>query len=43
MRLAAYDFIIIHWSEKTNLTNVLLRHSNYKVEKNINRLLSTLQ
>ncbi len=43
IRLTAYDFIIIHWSEKTNLTNVLLRCSDYKVKKNINRLLSTLQ
>ncbi len=43
MRLAAYDFIIIHWSEKTNFTNVLLRCSDYKVKKNINRLLLTLQ
>ncbi len=43
IRLAAYDFIIIHWLEKTNLTNVSLRCSNYKVKKNMNRLLSTLQ
>ncbi len=43
IRLAAYDFIITHWLEKTNLTNVLLRHSDYKVKKNMNRLLSTLQ
>jgi len=43
MRLAAYDFIITHWSEKTNFINVLLRCSDYKVKKNINRLLLTLQ
>ncbi len=43
MRLAAYNFIIIHWLEKTNLINVLLRCSDYKVKKNINRLLLTLQ
>ncbi len=31
IRLAAYDFIIIHWLEKTNLINMLLRCSDYKV------------
>ena len=43
IRLAAYDFMIIHWLEKTNLINVLLRHPDYKVKKNMNRLLLTLQ
>jgi len=42
IRLAAYDFIITHWLKKTNLANVLLRCSDYKVKKNINRLLLTL-
>ncbi len=42
IRLAVYDFIITHWSEKTNLINVLLRCSDYKVKKNMNRLLLTL-
>jgi len=43
MKLAAYNFIIIHQSEKINLADVLLRCSDYKVKKNINRLLLALQ
>ncbi len=43
IRLAAYNFIITHQSEKTNSINALSRCSDYKVKKNINRLLSTLQ
>jgi len=42
MRLAAYNFIITHQLEKTNSADVLLRYSDYKVEKNMNRLLLTL-
>ncbi len=42
MRLAVYDFIIIHWLKKTNLINVSLKCSDYKVKKNINKLLLTL-
>ncbi len=43
MRLAAYNFIITHQLKKTNSADALLRHSDYKVKKNINRLLLTLQ
>jgi len=45
VRLAAFDFVIKHRSDKTNLTNALLRRSDYieVISENIDRLLSTLQ
>ncbi len=45
VRLAAFDFVIKHRSDKTNSVNVLLRRSDYieAISENIDRLLSTLQ
>ena len=45
VRLAAFDFVIKHRLSKTNLTDALLRHSDYvkAISENIDRLLSTLQ
>ncbi len=44
VRLAAFDFVIKHRSNKTNLTDALLRRSDYveAISENIGRLLSTL-
>jgi len=43
IKLAAYNFDIIHRSEKTNLADVSLRCSDYKSKKSADRLLFTLQ
>ncbi len=45
VRLAVFDFVIKHRSDKTNSADVLLRRSNYveAISENIDRLLSTLQ
>ncbi len=45
VRLAVFDFVIKHRSDKTNLTDALLRRSDYveAISENIDRLLSMLQ
>jgi len=45
VRLAAFDFVIKHRSNKTNPADALSRHSDYieVISKSIDRLLSTLQ
>jgi len=45
VRLAAFDFVIKHRSDKTNLTDAPSRCSDYveAISENIDRLLSTLQ
>jgi len=45
VRLAAFNFVIKHRLNKTNLTDALLRHSDYveTISENLDRLLSTLQ
>ncbi len=45
VRLAAFNFVIKHRSDKTNLTDALSRRSDYveATSENIDRLLSTLQ
>jgi len=44
VRLAVFDFVIKHRSDKTNLTNALLRWSDYveAISESIDRLLLTL-
>ena len=45
VKLAAFNFVILHRLSKINLTDVLLRHSDYIkiISKSIDRFLSTLQ
>ncbi len=45
VRLAVFNFVIKHRSDKTNSVNALLRHSDYveTISESIDRLLSTLQ
>ncbi len=45
VRLAAFDFVIKHRSDKTNLINALSRRSDYieAISESIDRLLSTLE
>jgi len=45
VRLVAFDFVIMHRSSKTNLTDVPSRCSDYvkATDESISRLLSTLQ
>ena len=45
VKLVTFDFVIIHWSDKTNSVNVLLRCSDYcqNVSESIELLLFTLQ
>ncbi len=45
VRLAVFDFVIKHRSDKTNLTDASLRRSDYveAISENIDRLLSMLQ
>jgi len=45
VRLAAFDFVIKHRSDKTNLTDTSSRRSDYveAISESIDRLLSTLQ
>jgi len=44
VRLAAFDFVIKHRSDKTNLTDASSKCSDYVevISENIDRLLSTL-
>ena len=45
VKLVIFDFTIIHWSDKTNLTDVLLRCSNYcwNISESVELLLFTFQ
>ena len=44
VKLAAFNFVILHKSDKINLTNILLRCSDYIkiINENINKLLLIL-
>jgi len=43
IKLAAYDFNILHWAGKTNPADAPSRRPDYKVSENMGRLLPTLQ
>jgi len=45
VKLAVFNFVILHRSDKINFINTLLKHLNYVkiINKNIDKLLSTLQ
>ena len=45
VKLVIFDFVIIHWSDKINFINVLLRHSDYcwNVSESVELLLFTFQ